>query len=232
MIILLRVVQRVNAGRIEDDMPPLTGGSREVNQVYTSFSKLYKIVRMSNSSFFSGDFKWAHHIAKDALHLFQKIGDQKAVAIACNNIGNTMLALCVLTREKGACIKVDCECCVTTAIEQFEKAISIGTKEFESGDSDLIKAELAQQLADRHFNRAMCLLLSMDDPCCPRDAEEMSFTDLLRCREYDRGVQEFLLHEKLMFRYSDVCFERLLRRLHGLANCSPSTRRCDGKFGT
>ncbi len=217
MLILLRVVQRVNARRIEDDVPPLEGGSREVTQVYTSFAKLYKIVRMSNASFFSGDFKWAHHIASDALKLFRKIGDQKAVAIACNNIGNTLLALSVQRREKGMCMKEEEKCRVNEALRYFDEAIEIGTKEFESSDSDLKKADFAQQLADRHFNRAMCLMHCLDDPCCPSNAKEKAFIDLYRGREYDRGVQEFMLHEKLMFKYSDIVFERLLRRIHGLS---------------
>lgn len=217
VLILLRIVQRVNAGRIEDDMPPLTGGSREVHQVYTSFAKLYKIVGMSNVSYYSGDFKWAHHIANDALSLFRKIGDQKAVAIACNNIGNTLLALSVKSREKGACMKSCSECCLKIALDHFEESIRIGTAEFQGTDSDAEKAEFAQQLGDRHFNRAMCILHFLDDPCCAIDASDQALTDLHRSREYDRGVHEYFLHERLTFRYSDILFERLLRRIHGLA---------------
>jgi hypothetical protein len=172
---------------------------------------------MSNSSFFSGDFKWAHHIASDALKLFRKIRDEKAVAIASNNIGNTLLALSVQKREKRSCMKEEGSCRVKEALDYFDEAIDIGTREFESSDSDVKKADFAQQLADRHFNRAMCLLHCLDDPCCPANGKEKAFIDLYRCREYDRGVQEFMLHEKLMFRYSDVVFDRLLRRIHGLS---------------
>ena len=75
MIQLLRTVKQVNAGRIGDNMPPLTGGSREVHRVYASFAKLYKIVRMSNSAFFVGDLTSAHRIGLDALNLFRKIGE-------------------------------------------------------------------------------------------------------------------------------------------------------------
>lgn len=209
-------MQRVNAGRLEGDLPPLKGGSREANQVYTSFAKLYKIVRMSNASFFSGDLKWAHHIANDALKLFRKIGDQKAVAIACNNIGNTILALSVQRRERGMCFKSESACQRNESLRHFDEAIEIGTRQFETSDSDDKKAEFAQQLADRHFNRAMCLMHYLDDPCSPTNAKEKAFVDLYKCKEYDRGVQEYMLHEKLMFKYSDIIFERLLRRIHGL----------------
>lgn len=206
----------MNAGRIEDDMQPLEGGSREVTQVYTSFAKLYKIVRMSNASFFSGDFKWAHHIANDALKLFRKIGDDKAVGIVCNNIGNTLLALSVQRREKGACLEAESGCQRSPAICFFDEAIDIGTKEFEASETDAKKAEFAQQLGDRHFNRAMCFMHFVDDPCSPPNAKEKASLDLYKCKEYDRGVQEYMLHEKLMFKFSDVVFERLLRRIHGL----------------
>lgn len=198
-------------------MPPLKGGAREVNQVYNSFAKLYKIVRMANSSFFSGDFKLAHHIGSDALQLFRKIGDEKAVAIACNNMGNTLLSLTLQKREKGKCLKPDGACYVQAALGHFDEAIKIGTNAFETTDLDTEKAGFAQEVADRHFNRAMCLILCRDDPCSPPEAKDKALKDILLCREYDRGVQEFLLHEKLMFKFSDVVFDRLLRRIHGLS---------------
>jgi hypothetical protein len=218
MMILLQIVQRVNSRRIEDDLPPLAGGSREANQIYTSFAKLYKIVRMSNSSFFSGDFKWAHHIATDALKLFRKIEDEKAIAIASNNVCNTLLALGLQRREKGHCMLVDGCCCVKMAIEHINEAIDSGNREFDSADSDSVKAEFAQQLGDRHFNRAMCLLHCLDDHCCPQNARDIAYADLIRCRDYDNGVREFFMHERLMFKYSDICYDRVIRRLHGLGS--------------
>jgi hypothetical protein len=53
------VVQTINAGKIEDDFPPLEGGSREVNHIYNSLAMLIKVVRMSNIAFFSGNLNWA-----------------------------------------------------------------------------------------------------------------------------------------------------------------------------
>jgi len=215
---LLQVVKRVNEGRIEDDMQPLTGGSREVHQVYASFAKLYKILRMSYSAFFYGDLDWAHHILSDALQLFRKIGDEKAVAIANNNMGNTLLALTVDRRSHGTCICLDDgKCCVKTALECYEKAVSAGTKDFESVDSDAEKALFAQQVADRHFNRAICLLHVSDDPCAPDNAKEQALTDLVLAKQYDQGVKEYMLYSRTLFKNSDIIFERTLRRLYGLA---------------
>jgi hypothetical protein len=220
MIQLLEVVKQVNAGRIEDDIPPLTGGSREVHRVYASFAKLYRIVRMSNSAFFTGDLTWAHHIADDALQLFRKIGDQKAVAIASNNMGNTLLALTVERREPGGCYNLDGTCCAKAALKNFDEAVVSAKEEFDNAQSDEEKSNFAQQLADRHFNRAMCLLHVGDDPCVPEDSKEMAFTDLILARQFDTGVKEYMLHAKTLLKYSHVIFARSIRRLHGLAALS------------
>jgi len=201
-------------------MPPLTGGSREVHQVYASFAKLYKTVRRSNSAFFVGDLGLAHRIALDALRLFRKIGDEKAIAIACNNMGNTLLAWMVECREPGTSLELegdDCSCCTEAAIKYYAEAVVSGTKDFEMALGDADKAQFAQQLADRHFNRAMCLLLTADDPCAPIDATETALDDLNLAKQYDQGVKEYMLHSKTLYKNSDVIFERSLRRLHGLA---------------
>lgn len=63
--ILLHVVENINAGHVDDDIPPLHGGSRESLRVYTSFTKLYKIIRMSNVAFFSGNLVWAYGFISD-----------------------------------------------------------------------------------------------------------------------------------------------------------------------
>jgi len=60
MLVLLRIVNTINKGKIEDDIPPLLGGSSEVHQVYSCFSKLYRIVRISNVAFFSGNLPFAY----------------------------------------------------------------------------------------------------------------------------------------------------------------------------
>eukprot|EP00536_Pseudo-nitzschia_multiseries_P012093 jgi/Psemu1/244263/estExt_Genewise1.C_4430009 len=221
MIQLLQTVKQVNKGGIEDDMPPLTGGSREVHQVYTSFAKLYKIVRMSNVVFFGGDLELAHHIAIDALELFRKIGDAKAIAIANNNVGNALLVRTVEYREPGSCLMFDddhCTCCATTSvIRYYNEAVASGTNDFENASGDASKCVFAQQLADRHFNRAMGLLLTADDPCASPDAKEMALDDLFLARQYDQGVKEYMLYTKTLLKNSDVIFERSLRRLNGLA---------------
>jgi len=217
MIQLLRTVKQVNKGGIEDDMPPLTGGSREVHQVYTSFAKLYKIVRVSNTVFFGGDLELARHIAQDALRLFRKIGDEKAIAIANNNLGNALLVRTAECREPGSCLMLDDYCCSSAALTYYNEAVAAGANDFESASGDASKCVFAQQLADRYFNRAVCLLLTADDPCAPPDAKERALDDLFLALQYDQGVKEYMLYTKTLLKNSDVIFERSLRRLNGLA---------------
>ena len=220
MIQLLQTVKKVNAGGFDDDMPPLTGGSREVHQVYASFAKLYKTVRMSNWAFFAGDLAKAYRIARGALRLFRKIGDNKAIGIACNNMGCTLLAWMVEVREPGTSLELDgdeCMYCTEAAIKYFNEAIALGTEDFEAAHGDAEKAKFAQQLADRHFNRAMCLLLTADDPCALKDAKEIALDDLHLVKQYDQNVKEYMIQSQTLLDYSDVIFERSLRRLHGLA---------------
>jgi hypothetical protein len=97
-LVLLQVVKNVNAGRINDDLPPLEGGSTESNKVYTAFAKLFKIVRVSNTAFFSGNLEWAYHFVSDALRLFRTLGDRKGIGVASNNIANILF---VATLEKS-----------------------------------------------------------------------------------------------------------------------------------
>lgn len=91
--VLLEFVTLINKKHTVFDIPPMQGGSREVNQVYASLSKLHKIVRFSNMAFFSGKMKSAYRLLVDALSLFRRADDEKAVGIASNNLGNTYVTL-------------------------------------------------------------------------------------------------------------------------------------------
>jgi hypothetical protein len=217
MIKLLRVVQTINAGKIEDDLPPLQGGSREVHQVYSAFAKLIKVVRMSNISFFSGNLNWAHDFISDALQLFRKVDDQKAVGIACNNLGNTLYAI---AHEAGR----DSEFASYSndfskhemAMAHFNEAVEIGLRGCDEAIDENDKADFAQQLADRLFNRAAFGLLGYFFGTAPDDGKTMALQDLRRVRELDCDVRDYLLERKLLLKNADSYFNRLIRRIHGL----------------
>jgi hypothetical protein len=200
----------------------MQGGSREVNQVYNSFAKLYKIVRFSNSAFFSGDLNRAFHFINDALDLFCKIDDRKAIGIASNNLGNTLLAM---YREKSGnassgvcCCQVDGVCVVRSAQQHMDEAVRIATLDFDQAVADDIKSEYAQQLANRLFNRAMFRLLAQHDPCTSSVDREQGYSDLLRTRELDCDVRNFWMAKMLVLKNSDTYFNRLIRRIRGLVD--------------
>eukprot|EP00529_Nitzschia_sp_RCC80_P002698 CAMPEP_0113449536 /NCGR_PEP_ID=MMETSP0014_2-20120614/5351_1 /TAXON_ID=2857 /ORGANISM="Nitzschia sp." /LENGTH=1855 /DNA_ID=CAMNT_0000340819 /DNA_START=9 /DNA_END=5576 /DNA_ORIENTATION=- /assembly_acc=CAM_ASM_000159 len=223
MLQILQAVRQVNTGRFEDNIPPLSDGSRDVARVYSAFAKLYAVVRMSNNSYWSGDLALAHHIADDALELFRKIADRKAVGIGCNNMANCIFAQMANTRRFGRCNAAVAECCVKgccmkSALQLYDEAIECSTNYFENDEiTDAERSLFAQQLADRHFNRGLLLLLSLDDPCSPEDAKDRGLTDIFKSRSFDQGTREYMLHTATMYRNADIIFERIVRRLIGLA---------------
>jgi len=218
VIILLSVVRNINDGLFDDGIPPLLGGSREVNQVYTSFAKLYKIVRVSNSAFFSKNLSLARHLTRDALKLFSKINDRKAIAIASSNLGSTLFAMnCGRIKEaRCLCLKLDGMCCVDEAAIHLETAVE-SAKDVLSQAVDLpSQIELSEQLADRLFNRGLYFLLCSSDPCAKEDFEELGLQDLRKTRALDQDVYDYWIAHDLLPAKASTLFERILRRLNGL----------------
>ena len=228
MVTLLHIVRNVNRGKMGDTIPPLEGGSREVQQVYNSFSKLYKIVHVSNTAYFSGNLKWAHHIQTNALQLFRKVNDEKAIAIATNNLANILIAIYRETNIRTSlCHEMDGVCCIKCSLALLEESISLGTREFEVGHDDDTMAGLSQQLADRHFNRSLLLLSSVGHPCCPAEARQLGYADLAKAKMFDSNVGNYWMAKKLMLKNSAVRFECTIRRMHGLALMRKADRTVD-----
>ena len=164
------------------------------------------------------NLNWACHFVRDALMLFTKIDDRKAIAIASSNLGNTLLAInCGRSHEnRSTCLIVDGVCCVKEAFLHYEAAIKSGTEDFEKAETMAQKVEFAQQLADRHFNRALYFLLSADDPCAAEDFEHRGMQDLMKAQALDLDVQEYWIQNGLLMEKASVLFDRLFRRLNGL----------------
>jgi len=199
MITLLRVVQNINSGKIEDDIPPLEGGSTEVRQVYNSFAKLYKIVRISNIAFFSGNLQWAYHFTSDALNLFRKVDDRKAIGIACNNLGNIFYAWAHYALQSTQPFKLDDKVCPAEALAKYDEAVDIGQRDFDDASTAETKTDFAFQLADRLFNRGIFLLLVQGDEDAPDDAVDRAFEDITRARELDYDAKDFWLYQRPIF---------------------------------
>jgi hypothetical protein len=220
MMSLLKIVESINEKSIQEELPPMTGGSREVNQVYNSFAKLYKVVRFSNMAFFSGNMFLANKFLKDALKLFRNVDDKKAIAIAANNLGSTLLSIYHAKAAPNKCCMLDGKCIRCVVQECYNEAIDLGTEEYERSLAEFttheVRTVFAQQLANRLFNRGLFLLISREDPCSPTDAIDQGIADLIRTRDFDNDVRDYWIATRQVKRNSGVYYERLLRRCLGL----------------
>lgn len=217
MLILLQIVQSINAGNIEDDIPPLQGGSREVHQVYSTFAKLYRVVRLSNTKFYSGNLDGAYNIITTALELFRRVDDQKAIGIACNNLGNILFAMKRRSWEDFSEPICDENNFNARAVSYYNEAIDIAQHRFQTVE-DPAKADYALQLADRLFNRGLYLLLISGDGDAPIDSRQRAYSDIMRARDLDEDARDYWLEQKLLLHRSSDYYSRLLRRIRGLVD--------------
>jgi len=221
MMSLLSMVRNIKDGSGEKGLPALKGGSREIHQVHKSFSKLNKVVRMSNIAYFSGNLVLALEFVTDALKLYRKVEDRKAIGIACNNYGNTLYAMARAAVQSGdtKTTQADYVSLYKSAIEHYNESVNIGQEEFDEAENESLKADYAIQLSDRLFNRALFNLLAFASSIAPEGSREDALTDLERVHHLDYDVKEFWLDRRLLLQNSDKCYARLLRRIHGLIDC-------------
>jgi HAMP domain-containing protein len=203
IISLLNIVRHINAKQVSDDMPHIDGGSAEVAHVYSSFEKLYTVVRFSNAALFSGDLDKAYIMLKDAERLFNELDNKRASSIAKNNLANTCLSI-----YKDAKFTVGANKFVSnpkfpglTSKEVVKNVIIEGVACFNaaivSAESDLSQRNLAvadqiayeQQLANRLFNRGIFLCTTANEQgvrkCTVEKAIRDGVADLLKCKACD-----------------------------------------------
>lgn len=201
---------------MDEDIHPLRGASREFSQVYMSFSKLNKVVGISNKAFFSGNLDWAYHFIYDALQLFRQIDDQKAIGVACNNLGNTIFGMAIQGQSPWM-LANGSNITIQTALDYYDEAIEICKRDFDCAQDNYIKVEYAQHLADRYFNRGLYLLFVAQEADAPPDSRAAALKDIERARDLDYDVRDFFLDKKILFQHSDSYFWRLIRRIFGLS---------------
>ena len=86
ILVLIAIVESIQKKSLQDELPQLEGGSCEIYDVYESLEQLCKIVRFSNAAFFKGDRTRSYRVMEDALALFEKMENQKALGVANNNV--------------------------------------------------------------------------------------------------------------------------------------------------
>lgn len=215
IITLLEIVRDINRGIFSEDIPPLLGGCRESMRVFSIFSRLNKIVMVSNTAFFAHDMDRANHFLTTALHLFRKIDDEKAIGVASNNLANTLCAKIYehsSNTQSGSC---GTPCLVREASRHYEKSINVAQKAFESA-AVRDKAVLAERLGDRLFNRGIFLVFCSQYDCAPGNAKEQGYEDISRASKIHYEMKDYLLEKKLLFEQSGPYWNRLMRKIHCL----------------
>jgi len=203
------------------EFPELEGGCKEVKQVRATFERLFAMIRFGTLTFYSGDLLKAYKTFTEALDLFTKLENDKAVGIANNNLGNTMLTLYRTMERTGApsIYGMSRELVIQKGIAYFKSAIDAGEEAIERINQEegwsTNYLVFMQQLSNRYFNRAMFLLTVRDDHPSPREAEYQGMMDLSTCKDMDREVVDNGDQEGFKGG-QDVHFELLLSRIRGV----------------
>ena len=219
---LLRHVERINKLEgLDDDFPEIRGGSAEVRQVRRTFERLFLFIRFATSAFFSGEIHRAHTMLTEAHDLFRKLGNDKAVGIANNNLGNTMLTMYRTMKKTGAPTigNMTKDIVIRKGESYFRQAIDTGEVALERINQEegfgVNYLVFMQQLSNRYFNRAMFLLSVRDDHPNPEEAERQGMMDLSTAKNMDREVVDNGDTEGFKGE-QDIHFELLLSRIKGL----------------
>lgn len=197
MTCLLELIRLLNRRDVTQEAPEVdqTMGSKEIINVSNSMESLYRVVRLANLSFYAGDLEAAYHILIDALRLFRRLDNKKAIGIACNNLGNTMLAVYRETEIEGVDSKFGLtqQDIITKGTAYFFEAIQLGEKAYdeffdvEGWSSKCL--DFMQHLSNRYFNRAIFLLTVKKDHSKPDEIETLGYRDLDVARDMDAEIE-------------------------------------------
>ena len=201
--------------------PELKNRSSEVARVRDTFEKLHLLLRAANSAFLMGNLGKASSTLHDAVELFRKLENSKAIGIANNNLGNVMLAMYRAMDKTSVPTMggLSRKQVISKGCKYFKRAIDSGEEALERINTTEGWSEnylvFMQQLSNRYFNRAMFLLTVRKDHPNPDEAENQGLTDLSTCKDMDREVVDN--GERVGFKGDeDVYFELLLGRIKGM----------------
>ena len=177
--------------------PPVV---RQVNASYEidAFSKtleaLYRIVRSANIAFFAGELDFAYRVLVDALRLFRRLDNKKAVGIASNNIGNILLGIYreMQSANLDRLYGLSRSDVVSQGILHFHNAIRLGEKAYDEF-YDLQGwtpscLNFMQHLSNRYFNRGLFLLHVKNDHANPTEIETFGLRDIQIAGDMDQEV--------------------------------------------
>ena len=152
----------------------------------------------------------------DALVLYRKINDRKAIGVTCNNLANALFAMQfeLIDEGNGCCSTI--ECYVKQALALYDEAMSYSHEDFNCAEGDF-KVNYAIQLSDRLFNRGLYYLFIDGYDCAPEDSRQHGYNDITFSRNLHDDIRDYLLENKQLFSKASSYFSRLVRRINCLA---------------
>jgi hypothetical protein len=168
--------------------------SQEITKFSDSIEMLSTVVRSANTAFYAGEFEIAYTVLVDALRLFRRLDNKKAIGIACNNLGNTMMGMYhEMTKENiPKMAGLTKRQLVTKGIAYYHEAIELGEKAYDEFH-DLhgwtpVCLDFMQHLSNRYFNRGLFLLSVKNILDKPDEIEELGRRDLKISCDMDAEV--------------------------------------------
>ena len=166
----------------------------------------------------------------DALGLFQPVKDEKASAPVRNDLGNIYFAASnedfvpSEKRNKDGAVSTTME-----ALGYLNRAVEISKRKFDLAANTSSKADCAQELADRLFNRSILYLSWIEGEekeKLPQTIREMAYADLAFAKNLDNDVWNYRIEHRQLFQRSEDAFSRLTQRIRDLTKFSHDKRLC------
>lgn len=171
--------------------------SQEIVKFSESIEMLSKVVRSANTAFYAGQFEVAYFVLVDALRLFRRLDNKKAIGVACNNLGNIMMGMYQEMQKENLdkLAGLSKHQLVTRGIAYYHEAIQLGEKAYDEFHAlhgwTPICLDFMQHLSNRYFNRALFLLSVKDIHEKPEDLEELGKRDLNIAADMDSEVTTY-----------------------------------------
>jgi hypothetical protein len=193
---LLETIQSVEKKGLDQKLPrmDMSKGSKEILNVSHTMETLYQVVRFANLAFFAGELEVAYRVLRDSLRVFRGMNNEKAVSVACNNLGNILLVMFLEMKHEGLSIKCGLTQTeiITLGTGFYHEAIKLG----EAAYDKFYQAEgwtpncldFMQHLSNRYFNRAIFLLSIKDSHEHPSEIERLGLRDLQIAKDMDLEI--------------------------------------------
>ena len=214
-------MERLDSDDTLSKLSEYSGSCKEVDTVYKTTEMLYKVVQFANVAFFSGNLEVAYQVLRDALRLFTRLNNSKAIAVASNNLGNTMLTMyrTMTDSEEDKMCGMSKHQVIEKGTAFFSQSIKLGESAYDEFYNKQGWSEeclvFMQFLANRYFNRAIFFLTTSRDHENRKEAESLGFRDLLITGDMDCEIVNQCLESG--FRINRVeRYELMLSRCRGL----------------